>query len=243
MTAKLAHIWRHPLKGLGSEALETVALDPEQAVVGDRVWALLNAEAEDTDIWQPRRNFLQVASGPRLSAITAQSTAQGLELSHPDRQMLDFQPGSAPQALTNWIGDLWPQDRPGPARLVKAPPQGMTDVPYASVSLGNLASLRALSQKVGMEIDMRRFRINLWLDGLAPWEEIDLLKGDITLGSATLSPVDPIERCRAPDANPDTGARDVSVLRVLEDGWNTRNFGVYFKVSAAGSTRVGDVLK
>ncbi|WP_299956859.1 MOSC N-terminal beta barrel domain-containing protein [uncultured Roseobacter sp.] len=242
MTAKLAHIWRHPLKGLGSEAVERVDLDPEQAVVGDRVWALLNAEAEDTDDWQPRRNFLQVASGPRLSAITAAGTANGVRLTHPDRAPLDFNPASGTGVLADWIGDLWPDNRPGPARLVKAPAQGMTDVSYASVSIGNLASLRALSQKAGMDVDMRRFRINLWLDGLAPWEEIDLLKSDITLGTATLSPVEPIERCRAPDANPVTGSRDLGMLRLLEDGWDTRDFGVYFKVSKAGSASIGDAL-
>ncbi|MGZ2256303.1 MOSC domain-containing protein [Roseobacter sp. A03A-229] len=242
MTATLTHIWRHPLKGLGSEAVDTVELDPAQAVVGDRLWALLNADADDTDAWQPRRNFLQVASGPKLAALTAENTGHGIRLTHPDRAPLEMDPASDGQALGTWIGDLWPDNRPGPARLVKAPVQGMTDVEYASVSIGNLASLRALSQKAGFEIDMRRFRINLWLDGLAPWEEIDLLDRDITLGTATLSPVEPIERCRAPDANPANGTRDIGMLRLLEDGWDTRNFGVYFKVKTAGTARVGDTL-
>ncbi|WP_300063642.1 MOSC N-terminal beta barrel domain-containing protein [uncultured Roseobacter sp.] len=242
MTTTLAHIWRHPLKGLGSEAIQSVELDPDQAVVGDRHWALLNAEAEDTHLWQPRRNFLQVASGPRLAALTAETTAQGIRLTHPEREPLEMKPETDGQALGAWIGDLWPENRPGPARLVKAPVQGMTDVEYSSVSIGNLASLRALSQKAGVDIDMRRFRINLWLDGLAPWEEIDLLQRAIILGTATLSPVEPIERCRAPDANPANGARDIGMLRLLEDGWDTRNFGVYFKVKTAGTARIGDAL-
>lgn len=242
MTAALAHIWRHPIKGIGSEACEKVDLTPDNAVVGDRAWALLNAEADDTDDWQPRRNYLQVASGPTLAAVGAVSTAKGVLLTHPKRDPLDFAPDSDPSALGAWIGDLWPDNRPGPARLVKAPAQGMTDVPYPSVSIGNLSSLRALSQKAGMHIDMRRFRINLWFDGLAPWEEIDLLGGDITVGGVTLTPVEPIERCRAPDANPQNGVRDIGMLRVLEDGWNTRNFGVYFKVKSGGTVAVGDRL-
>ncbi|WP_299548627.1 MOSC N-terminal beta barrel domain-containing protein [uncultured Tateyamaria sp.] len=242
MTGTLAHIWRHPIKGIGCEACAQVDLTPEGAVVGDRAWALLNAEAEDTDNWQPRRNFLQVASGPALAAVGAVGTKTGVLLTHPTRDPLDFDPSTNPSAVGAWIGDLWPGDRPGPARLVEAPAQGMTDVPFASVSIGNLASLRALSQKAGMQVDMRRFRINLWLDGLAPWEEIDLLASDITLGSATLSPVEPIERCRAPDANPQTGTRDISMLRVLEDGWDTRNFGIYFKVKSGGTVATGDSL-
>ena len=242
MTATLAHIWRHPIKGIGSEACTSVDLTPDAAVVGDRAWALLNEQAPDTDDWQPRRNFLQVASGPALAAIGAVSTETGVLLTHPHRDPLDLAPATAPEALGHWIGDLWPPDRPAPARLVSAPPQGMTDVPFASVSVGNLASLRALSQKAGFDIDMRRFRINLWLDGLAPWEEIDLLGGDITLGSATLAPVEPIERCRAPDANPRTATRDISMLGLLERAWDTRNFGVYFMVATAGTVTLGDAL-
>ncbi len=242
MTATLAHIWRHPIKGIGSEACTAIDLTPENAVVGDRVWALLNANAEDTDNWQPRRNFLQVASGPALAAIGAVSTETGVVLTHPDRAPLDFKPTTAPDALGDWIGDLWPTDRPGPARLVKAPEQGMTDVPFASVSVGNLASLRALSQKAGFDIDMRRFRINLWLDGLTPWEEADLLDRDINIGSATLEAVEPIERCRAPDANPKSGIRDIGMLSLLETGWNTRDFGVYFRVKTAGTVTLGDTV-
>ena len=242
MVATLAHIWRHPIKGIGSEACETAELTPQAAVVGDRAWALLNAAAPDTDDWQPRRNFLQVASGPALAAVGAVSTRDGVRLTHPAREPLVLRPGDAPEALAAWIGNLWPEGRPGPARLVKAPPQGMTDMPFASVSIGNLASLRALGQKAGTHVDMRRFRINLWLDGLAPWEEIDLLNRDIRIGSVTLSPVEPIERCRAPDANPQNGTRDIGILSLLEEGWSTRAFGVYFKVTAGGSIAVGDKL-
>ena len=56
-------------------------------------------------------------------------------------------------------------------------------------------------------------------------------------------PVEPIGRCRAPDANPETGERDVLMLKTLETHWNTRNFGVYFKVAAPGTIHVGDTLQ
>ena len=92
-------------------------------------------------------------------------------------------------------------------------------------------------------MDMRRFRLNLWLDGLAPFEEIDLLEGDIKIGDTILEPVEPVERCRAPDANPETGLRDIGMLSELERGWNTRDFGVYFKVRHAGTVSVGDTLE
>ena len=244
MTATLAHIWRHPIKGIGSEALQEVGLTPDEAVVGDRKFALLNAGGENTDAWQPRRNFVQVASGPSLAAVRANSTKDGVVLTHPDRDPIEIRPETDAGELSQWVGDLWPDKNHPPVRLVEGPKQGMTDVPFASVSIGNLASLRALSQKAGTDIDMRRFRINLWLDGLAPWEEIDLLSREtLTIGSATLTPVEPIERCRAPDASPTSGLRDIGMLQTLRDGWETRDFGIYATVSVAGRVQVGDRLE
>ena len=242
MTASLAHIWRHVIKGIGSESVPYADLSPDAGLVGDRQWALLNAAAPDLDHWQPRRNFLQVASGPKLASVSAYGAAGAITLIHPQRDPITLNPEHDGDRLAAWLGDLWPAERAAPARLVKAPPQGMTDVPFASISIGNLASLRALGQRIGTSLDMRRFRINLWLDDLAPWEEIDLLNHDLQLGTATLSPVEPIERCRAPDADPRTGNRDINMLAELERGWNTRDFGVYFKVSCPGTVSVGDRL-
>jgi uncharacterized protein YcbX len=117
---------------------------------------------------------------------------------------------------------------------------GMSDAPFASVSILNEASLRALSQKIGKPLDPRRFRGNLWLDGLAPWEEFDLVGKRLRIGEAEFDIVEPIGRCRATEANPDTGRRDANTLAALEDGWGHTQFGVYAMVRKGGRISVGD---
>jgi uncharacterized protein YcbX len=241
-TGRLARIYRHPVKGIGSEALEAAALSPRGALAGDRAWALLTAAAPDGDGWQPRRNFLQVASGPGLAAVTARSEGEAVVLSHPDRPDFRLTGASDGPALGAWIGALWPAGRPAPARLLRAPGHGMTDMPDPFVSLGNLSSLRALSQRAGRDLDPRRFRINLWIDGLAPWEEFDLAGRGLSLGAATLAVAARIGRCRAPEADPATGRRDVDVCRVLDEGWGHTDFGVYCRVTEGATVRRGDAL-
>lgn len=243
MTAALAHIFRHPIKGIGSEALETADLSPDGALHGDRAWALLNESAEDSDAWQRRRNFLQVASGPRLAAIRAASQPDGrVALTHPERPNLTFDPATEAEDLRQWIGPLWEETRPGPARLVRAPGHGMTDQPDPWVSIGNLSTLKALSQRAGRPLDMRRFRINLWVEGLDFLEETELEGKTFSIGAVRFKGEEPIERCRAPDANPDTGHRDVGMLPLLGESWNTRDFGVFASVVSAGALRPGDPL-
>ncbi|MEO0991545.1 MAG: molybdenum cofactor biosysynthesis protein, partial [Pseudomonadota bacterium] len=63
MTARLVQIRRHPVKGIGSELLETVRAEVGRPLPLDRAWALLQQGQTDTGDWQPRRNFLQCAAG------------------------------------------------------------------------------------------------------------------------------------------------------------------------------------
>ena len=238
--ARLAQVFRHPVKGIGSEPLEVCQLSPEGAMSGDRAWALLTAAAEDIDAWQPRRNFLVVARGPDLSPITARTIGETIELSHPGRPSLTFDPATEADALRNWIAPLWPSADPAPARLVRAPGHGMTDMPEPFVSIGNLASLEALGEAAGQPLDPRRFRINLWVENLPAWEETNWIGQELHVGPLRLFIDQPIGRCRAPDANPETGTRDVIVNRELTTLGKETNFGVYARVLTSGSATLGD---
>lgn len=241
MTIRLAQIRRHPIKGIGSEALDAARLSPEGALEGDRAWALLNAAAPDLDDWQPRRNFLVVARGPALAPVRAETRGDRIALSHPERPGLVFDPAHEADALRDWVAPLWPEDSPPPARLVRAPCHGMTDMQEAYVSIGSLGSLDALSDHAGLALDLHRFRINLWIEGLEPWAETGWIGQRLRLGEVELEVAEPIGRCRAPEANPDTGLRDANTNRLLTEIGQGTDFGVYARVTRAGTVCVGDV--
>lgn len=245
MTWSLAEIWRHPIKGIGAEPLDTVALTAGAPLPLDRAWAVLEDGGDTGDGWRDCRNFLRGAKGPSLMAITAQTDGDTLTLDHPARPTIRLDPNAhdAAAALFAWLKPIYPEARRPAQALVKAPPEGMADVPFASVSVLNMASLRALGQKAGQTLDPRRFRGNLWLDGLAPWEEFGLIGKTLTIGDATLEVIEPIGRCRATEANPATGDRDVQTLQVLEQGWGHTEFGVYAKVTQNGVISRGDTVR
>jgi uncharacterized protein YcbX len=239
----LAQIWRHPIKGIGAEALDHVGLKPDRPLPWDRAWAVLEEGGEAGEGWRPCRNFLRGAKGPSLMAVRARVEDDTVHLSHPDRPDIAIAPEAdgAAAALFAWLAPIYPADRRPPAALIRAPDMGMSDANFASVSVLNLASLRALSQKLGQTLDPRRFRGNLWLDGLAPWEEFDLLGKRLRIGAdAELEVIEPIGRCRATEANPETGRRDAATLAALEDGWGHREFGVYAMVRRRGRVALGD---
>jgi uncharacterized protein YcbX len=90
---------------------------------------------------------------------------------------------------------------------------------------------------------MERFRGNIWLDGLAPWEEFDLLGREITIGEARFTVRERITRCRATCTDPETGRIDVNTLDLLESGWDHTDFGVYAEVTQSGAVALGDPVR
>ena len=240
--AVLAAIWRHPVKGVGAEPLARAELAPGRSLPGDRAWAILTGSARDTGAWQPCRNFARGAHAPRLMAVTAETRSDRLAFAHPQRPALEIDPATDGEALLDWIAPLWPEERPAPTALIRAPEEGMTDSDFPSVSVLSLSSLDALSE-AGHAMDPRRFRGNLWIGGLEPWEEFDLIGRTLRVGEAELEVVDRIERCRATEADPDTGERDTNTLALLRDQWGHRDFGVIARVVRPGRIALGSEVQ
>jgi uncharacterized protein YcbX len=237
MSVTLAHITRHPIKAHGREDLASVRLCAGQGLPWDRHWAVAHEAAKLVPGWNPCQNFTRGAKAPGLMAITArldESTAR-VTLCHPDLPDLTFapdDPADLPGFLA-WVAPLMPAGRAAPARIITAG-RILSDSDFPSVAILNLASNRALSQRMGMALDRNRWRGNLWLDGLAPWQEFDLVGRRLRLGDAVLRVVEPITRCTATTANPATGKVDADTLGALEQGWGHRDFGVYAVVETGG---------
>lgn len=237
---RVAQIWRHPIKGIGAEPLDRVDAAVDRPLPGDRAFAVLTGSAEDTGAWQPCRNFMRGCYGPELMAIGAESGADGITLRHPKRPEITVDPRKDGAELINWLRPLWPEEQKAPKALVAAPTEGMADASYASVAILGLASLDALSEACGMALDPRRFRGNVWLSGLEPFEELDWAGRRLRLGTAELEVVERIDRCRATEANPETGERDARTLLALRKGWGHLAFGVKARVVTAGKIALDD---
>jgi uncharacterized protein YcbX len=243
MNAEVTQLWRHPIKSHGREAVETVTVIPGQTMPGDRVWAVAHeASKADGSEWVPCANFSRGAKAPQLMAISALSNGETLTLYHPDRPDLSFAPDREPQAFLDWVKPLMPADRAASARIIRVPGRGMTDSDFPSISLCNMASHRAVGQKLGQDLSIHRWRGNVWFDGMPLWEEFDWLGRELQIGEAVFRVRDRITRCLATTANPETGARDADTLGALET-WGHKDFGVYAEVIKGGEISVGDKVE
>ncbi|MBT0955799.1 MOSC domain-containing protein [Alphaproteobacteria bacterium KMM 3653] len=243
----VAEIWRHPLKAHGREEMTEVRLEPGKCLPWDRTWAVAHeASSADGSEWVHCNNFTRGAKAPQLMAITSrlEETTETLHLAHPERPDLAFRPGTeeGQEAFLKWVAPLMPEGRAQPARIISVPGRGLTDNPFPSISIANIASHRAVEQKLGRRLSMHRWRANIWLDGLPAWEEFDWVGAEVTLGEARLKIVERIGRCAATTANPETGERDADTLGTLREGWDHTQFSVAAEVVQGGTVSKGDTV-
>ncbi|WP_339108034.1 MOSC domain-containing protein [Thioclava sp. GXIMD4216] len=250
MIGTLSNIFRHPIKSIGAEAISSASLTEGRALPLDRVWGVLHegskieAHAGRTD-WARKMNFLVGVSAPDLMAVTHETLENQFCLRHPAKPEICFNPETpeGQAAFLAWISDLWPEHRPRPTVLAKAKDQPLTDQSTPVLSLIGTASLREVSEACGCDLDMRRFRANLWVSDWAPMYEQTLIGQRLRMGEAELEVVEPVGRCRAPDGNPATGERDQDLLKLLKDQYGHTNLGVFVRVTKSGEIATGSTIE
>ena len=243
MRGTVTSIWRHPIKSHGREALDEVTVNPGQTMPGDRVWAVAHELSKaDGSEWVSCANFSRVSKAPELMAMTARLLDGKVALSHPKRPDLEFDPDTEAKAFLDWVKPLMPADRAASARIIRVPGRGMTDSDFPSVTLCNMASHRAVEQKMGRDLSIHRWRGNIWYDGLPVWEEFDWIDREVQIGEAVFLVRERTDRCAATTTNPETGIRDADTLGTLET-WGHKDFSVRAEVVRGGLIRVGDKVE
>lgn len=249
MTARVAHLIRHPIKSAGYEPVERADLTADAAFPFDRVWAVAHAAARLSDplAWASKLQFLRGWASADLMAVACQSDPEQarVTLSHPRRPTESFRPDDPADAarLIDWLRPLWPESRPEPARVIRVPGQALTDQDEPLVSINNLASLADLSARMGRGLSLHRWRGNIWVDGWPAWADHALVGQDITIGTARLRVEALIDRCRATGANPDTGQQDADTMAALEAQYGHTDFGVFARVISPGTVTLGDEVR
>jgi uncharacterized protein YcbX len=247
--ATLTHIFRFPIKSIGTEALDRVTLSKGAALPWDRRWALAHGAGEwdpANPKWMACKNFTRVSHVPRYAQLgIALDEATGeVSLTHPDLPPLTARPDTAEgaAAVAAWIEPLASEGRPGPFQIAHAPDVAMTDADEPWLSIKSLSSLQDLSEKAGMDLSLHRFRSNLWVEGLEPWAEFDWIGKEVTIGPVRLRITEEIERCATTAADPETGERNAGVPQLLKQTYGHMNFGVYAEVLEGGEIAIGDAV-
>ncbi|MFE7228033.1 MOSC domain-containing protein [Nocardioides sp. NPDC057577] len=237
-----------PIKGTRHLPHDRAVLDA-QGVVGDRGLALVAVDETDP----ARGRVLRTVQHPSLVAVRAEVTGDDrLEVELPDKESVTAAPVATGERLTcdYWgrevelelLGgphaELFSRWLDRPVRLARA---RRGDVVFAgAVSVVTTASLRDLARQAGQDaLDVARFRPNLVVETDEPYAEDTWLGREIRVGGATLRIGVPIPRCAVIDIHPETGERDVRLLKTLASHRPLNRagepaFGVFAEVVTSG---------
>ncbi len=190
---------------------------------GDRRWAFIDQSESRFGKW------FNIKQHAPLMTYHARLAGEELALVAPDGSSV---------ALDDQLRIRFETEGARPLRLRELP-GGNFDA--AHVLIVNLASVEAFALEAGMPIDHRRFRANLYVDGLEPQEELRWLGRQIQAGDALLEVTDRCERCKVITMDPDTTEATPSLLRLLVERHDER-FGMYCRVVRPGRVAVGDFV-
>jgi len=243
------NLYRYPVKGLSSEPLASVRLEPGETIPFDRAYAIENGPGR-FDSQAPRHlpkiNFLMLMRDERLAALDTSFDAdtQVLTILRDGKQVArgDLTTKLGRQMIEQFIAGYMPGELKGAPRIVSAPGHSFSDVAEKCLHLVNLETVRELGKELGRDLDPLRFRANAYFDGLEPWAESRWVDRQIHVGGALLEVFALTPRCAATDVNPQTAARDASISPDMLRMYGHNDLGIYAKVVEGGQVCAGDEI-
>lgn len=266
--AQIVALYRFPVKGFSQEAADELVVQDDGRIAGDRAFsfryddALRPRERNGLEIWSKSKGLTRMEypslAALRLSLDLHPGSAHGgrIRIDGPEGPLAEEELSDAGRArlsaaVTEYLRatpDGAGLDRPGrlPLHLLgDAARSRFQDSAQGFASMHSRASLGALEAAIGRPMQDHRFRSNIVIDGVAPWQEISELSR-VRIGGLEFAPQEPIGRCLNTHANPETGVRDAEVLTTLTRviGQERPTFGRFLlPLHGGGTIRVGDTVE
>jgi uncharacterized protein len=248
--ASVTEVWRYVVKGLRGEQLDNAELHTH-GIDFDRALAIAHDRVPLAPFgqWTTYDAFHALDARPDLGSYGAALDRDGRRISvtftgpegreasvaltdNADIDQANFTQGD----VAAWFGTPT-----STARLIYSGSH-LWDFADAPISLISETTLRDIGRTIDRHIDKRRFRANVYIDGLEPWSEFDLAGRRFAIGKAEIEVMRPIERCRATSVDPDNGGTDINMPGVLSTFYGHLYCGMYARVTRPGLVRAGDSL-
>ncbi len=250
MAAKILKICRYPVKGLSPEHLSETTLESGGALINDRRFALALGSTQfdaKTPHWLPKTSFLALVRNEKLATLETvfDDETDTLQVLRDGNQLVRGRLTNTVDCaiLEDFFLNYMKDEAQVKLRLVEAGSETIfTDQKQKLISIVNLASIRDFERVVAKHIDPIRFRANIYIDGVDPWSEFDLVGKEISCGELTIEVTERIDRCAAINVDPQTGVRDINLINLLKSSFGHIEMGVFAKIKNGGHIAIGDAL-
>jgi len=248
--ARIASIFRYPVKGLSPEEMPAVALSPGKTLPADRRYAIENGPSgfdPKAPKYFPKIYFLMLMRNERLAGLQTHfdEATNIFTIRHNGRDAVrgNLETAEGRVAIEQFFAREFAGDLKGPPKILAADDFSFSDVASKVVSIINLASVAAIEGAAGQPVHPLRFRGNLYIDGWPAWHEFSLMGSTLAIGDVRLKVVKNIVRCAAVNVDPVTAERDLNLPKTMVQHFGHDECGIYAEVVTGGAIAAGDRIE
>jgi len=259
MSATISSINYCPVKSVSFQSIDTCEIKKNIGIVGDRIFAF--AKDLDTDrallfekSSEERKGkwnkVLTLKNSPVLNKYNFLFKENKLTLTFKDKEILTINASelSERQLLSNKIIEL-ENSLKEPIVLMKNEESPFFDTSISnkvdfinSVSLLNIQSINDFQKKIDKKVEISRFRGNICIDGIKPWEEREWIGKTIKINNLSFKVEKNIPRCVAINLKPTTDDNSLNLLQSLKKKYNHFEMGIYLTALDDGKIGIGNKL-
>jgi len=260
MSATISSINYCPVKSVSFQTIEKCEIKKDVGIIGDRIFAF----AKDLDLDKAQlfekspeerkgkwNKVLTLKNSPVLNKYNFLFKENKLTLTFKDKEILTINASelSERQLLSNKILEL-ENSLKKPIVLMKNEELPFFDTSISnkvdfvnSVSLLNIQSINDFQKKIDKKVEVSRFRGNICIDGIKPWEEREWMGKTIKINNISFKVEKNIPRCVAINLKPATDDNSLNLLQSLKKNYNHFEMGIYLTALDDGEINLGDRIK
>ena len=232
---KIENLFYSPVKSISFEESESLNVLTDRGIESDRIFAFvqnLDSNSIKNLLEDPKsrklNNFLTLKNSPELNQYNFTYAKNKLILKKKDEIIISINPFSKNEKklLCDKINQIILKDKKLDLLMDEKNPFFDT-MPNNSISLINKKSISDFSNKISTNIEIERFRANIYIDGIAAWEERDWIGKTININNINFFVSDEISRCSATNLKPSTDIVTINLPNQLKKTYDHIYMGLY----------------
>jgi len=260
MNCTISSIHYCPVKSVSFQSLDSCEIKKNIGIVGDRIFAF----AKDLDPNKAKlfeknpeerrgkwNKILTLKNSPVLNKYNFLFKDNNLTFTSGDKEILtiDINQPSERGELVNKIVELESSLKESIVLMknIEFPffdTSVSNKVEFAnSVSLLNMQSINDFQNKIDKEIEIPRFRGNIYVDGIKAWEERNWIGQIIKINNVSFKVEKNIPRCVAINLKPKTDDNSLNLLQSLKKTYNHFDMGIYLTSLDDGKIEIGNSVE
>ena len=257
MSVEITSINYCPVKSVSFQSVQNCKIKKSIGIIGDRIFAFAKGLDQDQaklfekspDERKGKWNkILTLKNSPPLNKYNFEFKDEKLTFTIKNKEILtiDINQLSEREALSKKIIEL-ENFLEQPIVLMQNNQFPFFDTSISnkvdfinSVSLINIQSVNDFQKKINEKIEISRFRGNICIDGIKPWEEQEWVGKIIKINNVSFKVEKKIPRCVAINLKPQTDDNSLNLLQALKKTYNHFDMGIYLTALEGGDISIGN---